>query len=62
MKTLYDSIDSLVAEELKIDINTYIRIIECECTEDEAEFIIMTIMEGDSANFQKAKDAFYQYL
>jgi hypothetical protein len=62
MKTLYDSIDSLVAEELKIDINTYIRIIECECTEDEAEFIIMTIIEGDSANFQKAKDAFYQYL
>jgi hypothetical protein len=62
MKTLYDSMDSLVAEELKIDINTYIRIIECECTEDEAEFIIMTIIEGDSANFQKAKDAFYQYL
>jgi hypothetical protein len=62
MKTLYDSMDSLVAEELKIDINTYIRIIECECTGDEAEFIIMTIIEGDSANFQKAKDAFYQYL
>jgi hypothetical protein len=62
MKTLYDAIDSLVAEELKIDINTYIRIIECECTEDEAEFIIMTIIEGDSANLQKAKDAFYQYL
>lgn len=59
---ILNTLDSLIAEELKIDINTYIRIIECECTEDEAEFIIMTIIEGDSANLQKSKDTFYQYL
>jgi hypothetical protein len=62
MKMILNTLDSLIAEELKIDINTYIRIIECECTEDEAEFIIMTIIEGDSANLQKSKDTFYQYL
>jgi hypothetical protein len=62
MAGLWDMMDGAIAEELGVDVKTYIRIIECECTEDEANFIIMTIMEEDAENLQKAKETFNKYL
>ena len=62
MGGLFDMMDGAIANELGVDIKTYIRIIECECTEDEANFIILTIMEEDKENLEKAKETFNKYL
>jgi len=59
---LWEIMDFAMADALDVDVETYIRIIECECTEDEADFIIITIMEGDAENLQKAKETFNKYL
>jgi hypothetical protein len=62
MGGLFDMMDDAIAGELGVDVKTYIRIIECECTEEEANFIILTIMEEDTENLQKAKETFNKYL
>lgn len=62
MGGLWDMMDGAIAEELGVDVKTYIRIIECECTEEESNFIILTIMEEDAENLEKAKETFNKYL
>jgi hypothetical protein len=62
MAGLWDMMDMAIAEELGVDVKTYIRIVECECTEEESSFIIMTIMEEDTENLEKAKAIFNKYL
>jgi hypothetical protein len=57
---LWDMMDIAIAGELGVDVEVYIDIIE-KCTEEEANFIIMTIMEEDQDNLEKAKEIFNNY-
>jgi len=59
---LWDMMDMAMAEELGVDVETYIKIIDIKCTEEEANFIILTLMEDDQDNIQKAKEMFNKYL
>ena len=61
MAGLWDMMDYAIAGELGVDVEVYIDIIE-KCTEEEANFIIMTIMEEDQDNLEKAKEMFNKYL
>ena len=58
MGGLYNLIDDAMAQELVVDLKTYIEIIDKKCTEEEATFIINTIMDQDTANIEKAKALF----
>lgn len=61
MAGLFDMMDYAIAGELGVDVEVYIDIIE-KCTEEEANFIILTILEEDEENLQKAKQMFNKYL
>jgi len=61
MAGLWDMMDYAIAGELGVDVEVYIDIIE-KCTEEEANFIILTIMEEDQDNLEKAKEMFNKYL
>ena len=58
MGGLFDAMDDAISYELGVGIQTYIR----ECTQEEADFIILTILEEDKENLQKAKRMFNKYL
>ena len=58
MAGLYNLMDDAMAQELGVDVKTYIEVIDKKCTEEEAIFIIDTIMDEDSANLEKAKALF----
>jgi len=62
MAGLWDMMDYAIAGELGVDVETYIKIIDGKCTEEEANFIILTIMEEDQDNLEKAKEMFNKYL
>ncbi len=62
MAGLWDMMDHAIAGELGVDVETYIKIIDTKCTEEEANFIILTIMEEDQDNLEKAKEMFNKYL
>lgn len=62
MGGLFDMMDDAIAQELGVDLYTYIRIIDHKCTDEEANFIILTIMEEDVENLEKAKEMFNKYL
>ena len=62
MGGLFDMMDDAIAQELGVDLYTYIRIIDHKCTDEEANFIILTIMEEDKENLEKAKEMFNKYL
>lgn len=53
---LWDMMDHAIANELGVDVETYIKIIDTKCTEEEANFIILTILEEDQNNLEKAKE------
>ena len=58
---LYDMMDEVMATELGVDLNTYIRVIEDVCTLDEADFIIDNMWQEDG-DIDAAKDLFYKRL
>jgi hypothetical protein len=62
MAGLFDMMDYAIAGELGVDVQTYVKIIDGKCTEEEANFIILTIMEEDQDNLEKAKEMFNKYL
>lgn len=62
MAGLFDMMDYAIAGELGVDVETYIKIIDIKCTEEESNFIILTIMEEDQDNLEKAKEMFNKYL
>ena len=63
MAGLFDIFDALVAEELGVDEETYIRIIECECTSWESQFIIGAMLEeGNEIRKEKARKIFNKYV
>ena len=51
--------DDAMAQELEVDVKTYIEVIDKKCTEEEATFIINTIMDEDEVNIEIAKVLFY---
>jgi hypothetical protein len=58
---LWDMMDSAIAGELGVNVETYIKIIDSKCTEEEANFIILTFLEEDTDNIEKAKEIFNKY-
>lgn len=58
---LWDMMDYAIAEGLGVDVETYIKIIDTKCTEEEAHFIILTILEEDQDNYDKAQETFNKY-
>jgi hypothetical protein len=62
MAGLFDMMDYAIAGELGVDVETYVKIVDTKCTEEEANFIILTIMEDDQDNLEKAKEMFNKYL
>jgi hypothetical protein len=61
MAGLFDMMDYAIAGELGVDVEVYIDLIE-KCTEEEANFIILAILEEDADNIEKAKEMFNKYL
>jgi len=59
---LWDMMDMAMAEALGVEVETYIDIIDKKCTEEEANFIILTFLEEDTDNIEKAKEIFNNYL
>jgi hypothetical protein len=58
---LYDLMDEAMAQELGVDLKTYIHIIEDVCTLDEADFIIDNIWQ-ENGNISAAKQLFNSKL
>ena len=58
---LWDMFDVAIAGELGVEVNVYTDIIDGKCTEEEANFIILAIMEEDVDNIEKAKEMFNKY-
>jgi hypothetical protein len=61
MPGLFDMMDMAIAGELGVDVEVYVDIIE-KCTEEEANFIILAILEEDADSIEKAKEMFNKYL
>lgn len=58
---LFDLMDKVLADELAVDVETYITIIE-QVTDEEQEEIIMGILENDNERKAKAIELFKSKL
>ncbi len=59
---LFDLMDQAIAEELGVDVKTYIKVIETKTSDEDTDFIIMSILEGDESKKERAKELFNKYL
>lgn len=60
---LFDLFDQMVAEELGVDVETYIKVIESDNVSDEEQKEIIMGMVGDNVEaFQKSKELFESKL
>ena len=50
--------DGLIAEELGVDVETYIDVIEKKCTHWQREFIILAVLSERLDKMEKAKQIF----
>jgi hypothetical protein len=63
MAGLFDLMDCMVADELGVDVEVYIKIIEQDCTHWESTFIILAMLEEDNPNRkEKAQKLFNSYV
>lgn len=62
MYGLYDVMDIAIAEELGVDVETYVRIIETKCSMREANYIINVIFGERHDKLESAKAMFNKYL
>jgi hypothetical protein len=62
MRGLYDMVDIAIAEELGVDVETYVRIIETKCSEREMNYIINVIFMERLDKLENAKAIFNKYL
>lgn len=63
MAGVFDILDSIVAEELGVDMKTYTQVIDHTCTGWEARFIISAMFEEDNPiRKEKARKLFNQYV
>jgi hypothetical protein len=61
MMGLYDMMDEAMAQELGVDLETYIHVIEDLCTYEEADFIVDNIWQEDG-DIDAAKQLFNSKL
>jgi alpha-galactosidase/6-phospho-beta-glucosidase family protein len=59
---LFDIMDQAIAEELGVDVKTYIKVIDMKASDEDADFIIMSILEGDEKKKEKAIEMFKSYM
>lgn len=59
---LFDILDQGIADELGVDVETYIEVIDMKASDEDAEFIIMSILSADTANREKAVELFKSYM
>lgn len=59
---LFDILDQGMANELGVDVETYIEVIDMKASDEDAEFIIMSILSADTANREKAIELFKSYM
>ncbi len=59
---LFDIMDQGIANELGVDVETYIKVIDMKASDEDAEFIIMSILSSDTRNREKAIDLFKSYM
>jgi len=59
---LFDILDQGIADELGVDVGTYIEVIDMKASEEDAQFIIMSLLEGDENKKEQARELFNKYL
>jgi hypothetical protein len=62
MAGLWDMMDMAIAEELGVDLDTYIEVIEHKCTKEDRDSIILAVLEDDVDKIKEAKEKFNKYL
>jgi len=63
MAGLFDLMDCMVADELGVDVEVYIKIIEQDCTHWESTFIILAMLEeGNDSRKERARNLFNSYV
>lgn len=59
---MYGAMDDIIAEELKVDTQTYVNILENKCTYNEGKFIIFSLLSGREDKKIKAISLFKSKL
>jgi len=59
---MYGAMDDIIAEELKVDIQTYVNILENKCTYNEGKFIIFSLLSHRQDKKEKAIKLFKSKL
>ena len=62
MLGLWDMMDMAIAEELGVDLDTYIEVIERKCTKEDRDSIILAVLGEDVDKIRIAKEKFNKYL
>jgi len=62
MAGLWDMMDMAIAEELGVDLDTYIEVIEHKCTKEDRDSIILAVLGEDIDKIKEAKELFNKYL
>lgn len=62
MLGLWDMMDMAIAEELGVDLDTYIEVIERKCTKEDRDSIILAVLGEDIDKIRIAKEKFNKYL
>ena len=62
MVGLWDMMDMAIAEELGVDLDTYIEVIEHKCTKEDRDSIILAVLGEDIDKIKEAKELFNKYL
>ena len=62
MVGLWDMMDMAIAEELGVDLDTYVEVIEHKCTGEERDSIILAVLGEDADKIKEARELFNKYL
>jgi hypothetical protein len=62
MVGLWEMMDMVIAEELGVDLDTYIEVIEHKCTKEDRDSIILAVLGEDINKIKEAKELFNNYL
>ena len=59
---MFGAMDEIIAEELKVDSQTYVKILEHKCTYNEGKFIIFSLLSDRQDKKDKAIKLFKSKL
>jgi len=62
MVGLWEMMDMVIAEELGVDLDTYIEVIEHKCNKEDRDSIILAVLGDDVDKIKEAKEKFNNYL